>query len=121
MGLLLLSDVVVGDQYVVRKPEFIKTLPQGKNSTLVLAKTIPDPNKIEIAYAHTSQSLFILFFIVVVDYGLIDGREDQVIVPSGPGVASGDKDVFVEDQEYVIYQKQSTMKYLVKVRFVFDV
>jgi hypothetical protein len=43
-----------------------------------------------------------------------------VIVPNGPGIPSGTSDVFVEDQEYVIYQKQNQLKYLIKVKFVFD-
>jgi len=63
---------------------------------LVLAKIIPDPGKFELG-------------------------DDQVIIPNGQGIPSGVTDVFIEDQEYVIYQKQSTLKYLVKVKFIFDV
>jgi len=94
IGLLLLGDVVVGDPYKVKKPEFITQLPTGKHSTLALAKTIPDPTKDELG-------------------------EDKVIVPCGPGISSGEKDVFLEDQEYFIYQKQCRIKYLLKVRFNF--
>jgi hypothetical protein len=36
-------------------------------------------------------------------------------------VPSGVSDVFVEDQEYVIYQKQNQLRYLIKVKFLFDV
>jgi hypothetical protein len=47
------------------------------------------------------------------------GREERVIIPSGPGIPSGHSDVFVEDQEYVVYQKQLEVKFLVKVKFDF--
>uniref|UniRef100_A0A6B2KY06 Poly [ADP-ribose] polymerase n=1 Tax=Arcella intermedia TaxID=1963864 RepID=A0A6B2KY06_9EUKA len=95
VGLLLLSDVVVGEPYTVKKPEYITALPEGKHSTLVLAKKIPDPTKNEIG-------------------------EDKVVIPCGPCIDSGEKDVFLEDQEYVIYSKQSQLKYLVKVKFTFN-
>jgi hypothetical protein len=45
---LLLADVALGDALEVKKPEFITELPEGKSSTLVLGKTIPDPDKDEI-------------------------------------------------------------------------
>jgi poly [ADP-ribose] polymerase len=89
-GLLLLADVVLGEQLELKKPEFIERLPQGKSSALALAKTIPDPNKDEFV-------------------------EDKVIVPLGPGIPSEHKDVFLEDQEYIIYQRQVRIKYLVKI------
>jgi len=95
IGLLLLGDVVVGEPYKVKKPEFIQQLPEGKHSTLALAKTIPDPIKDELG-------------------------EDKVIVPCGPGVESGEKDVFLEDQEYIIYKKQCKIKFLLKVKFQFQ-
>eukprot|EP01123_Difflugia_compressa_P012721 TRINITY_DN5562_c0_g1_i1.p1 TRINITY_DN5562_c0_g1~~TRINITY_DN5562_c0_g1_i1.p1 ORF type:complete len:410 (-),score=75.15 TRINITY_DN5562_c0_g1_i1:14-1156(-) len=93
-GLLLLSDVVIGDPYRVKKPEYIIQPPDNKNSTLVLAKTIPDPSKNE--------------------YG-----DDKVVIPCGAGIPSNEKDVFLEDQEYVVYTKQAQIKFLVKVKFHF--
>lgn len=42
-----------------------------------------------------------------------------MIIPSGPGVPSGHKEVFVEDQEYVVYKKQLEIKFLVKVKYNF--
>jgi len=94
IGLLLLADTVIGEPYKVKKPEYMDRPPEGKNSTLVLAKTVPDPTKDEIG-------------------------EDKVIIPTGPGVPSGEKDVFLEDQEYVVYTKQSQIKFLVEVQFDF--
>jgi len=93
-GLLLLADVVVGDPYKVKKPEYMIQPPDGKHSTLVLAKTVPDPTKDELG-------------------------ADKVIIPTGAGVQSGEKDVFLEDQEYVVYTKQAQIKILVKVHFDF--
>jgi len=94
-GLLLLSDVALGEHYELKKPQFVETLPTGKHSTLVLAKQVPDPNKLELS-------------------------EDQVVVPSGPPVPTNHSDVFVEDQEYVVYQRQLMIRYLVQVRFEFN-
>jgi len=94
-GLLLLCDVAVGNPYEVKKPEFITQLPEGKQSTLVLSKMVPDPNKNETA-------------------------EEQVVVPSGPSIPTNLQDVFVQDQEYVVYQRQSQIRYLVQVKFEFS-
>eukprot|EP01126_Amoeba_proteus_P027976 TRINITY_DN2767_c0_g1_i3.p1 TRINITY_DN2767_c0_g1~~TRINITY_DN2767_c0_g1_i3.p1 ORF type:complete len:739 (-),score=170.05 TRINITY_DN2767_c0_g1_i3:252-2468(-) len=94
VGLLLLADVALGEALEVKKPTFITSLPEGKSSTLVLAKTVPDPSKEEIG-------------------------DERVIIPTGMGIPSGQNDVFLEDQEYVIYQRQLLTKYLVKIRFDF--
>lgn len=112
-ALLLLADVVVGDPLELKKPEFVEKLPPGKNSALALAKTIPDPAKV--------LSLFLPFLLS--SPLLISLKEeyveDKVAVPLGPGVPSAHKDVFLEEQEYIIYQRQVRIKYLVKVKQVY--
>jgi len=93
-GLLLLSDVALGSSYEVKKPEYIEKLPEGKSSTLVLSKKIPDPAKADLG-------------------------DEQVIIPTGPAIPTDHTDVFVEDQEYVVYNPQQTIRYLVQVKFEF--
>lgn len=106
---MLLCDVAVGNPYEVKKPEFITQLPEGKQSTLVLSKMVPDPNKNETAYVDYK-------FPVLTD----STREEQVVVPSGPSIPTNLQDVFVQDQEYVVYQRQSQIRYLVQVKFEFS-
>lgn len=92
---MLLADVVVGDPLELKKPEYVEKLPPGKNSALALAKTVPDPSKEEYV-------------------------EDKVAVPVGPGIPSAHKDVFLEEQEYIVYQRQVRIKYMVKVKFLYE-
>jgi poly [ADP-ribose] polymerase len=93
VGLLLLCDTAVGETYDVKKPEYIESLPDGKHSTHALSKLMPDPAGDEVG----------------------DG---QVIIPTGPPIASGLPDVFLQHSEFVVYRpEQVQIKYLVKVRF----
>jgi len=93
-GLLILADVVLGQPFILKKPEYINSLEPEYQSVQVLAKTIPDPSKEEY-------------------------WEDKVIVPTGVGVPSNEKDIFLEDQEYIVYSKQAQIRVLVKVKFDF--
>jgi len=47
-GLLLVSDVALGESFEVKKPQFISSLPDGKKSTLALGKIMPDEKKEEV-------------------------------------------------------------------------
>jgi len=95
IGILYLCDTALGEHYEVKKPEYIKALPSELLSTKVLGKNLPDPT----------------------EEALID---DKVIIPLGSPIPTNELDVFVEDQEFVVYNvSQVQLKYLVLVQFDF--
>lgn len=94
IGLLLLCDVAVGDSLEVTRPTYVDALPSGKLSTLAWGKLFPDPTKDEQL------------------------GSDPISVPVGPLVPTGKNDVFLAQNEYVVYNvDQVRIKYIVKVRF----
>eukprot|EP01121_Diplochlamys_sp_Union-15-3_P014292 TRINITY_DN4536_c0_g2_i2.p1 TRINITY_DN4536_c0_g2~~TRINITY_DN4536_c0_g2_i2.p1 ORF type:complete len:373 (+),score=57.13 TRINITY_DN4536_c0_g2_i2:122-1120(+) len=94
-GILLLSDVALGESYDLNRPFYVEKLPENKTSVRVIAKTLPDPSKDEI-------------------------WDDKVVVPCGASIDSGEPDVFLEDQEYVVYNtNQIKLRYLIVVQFDF--
>ncbi|TPX65412.1 hypothetical protein SpCBS45565_g05224 [Spizellomyces sp. 'palustris'] len=98
-GLLLLSEVALGDMYEITKAEFIEELPKGKTSTKGCGQTGPK------------------------EFISLPGTDD-VQVPMGPPTQqklcgkSRKSDLFYN--EYIVYNvEQVRIRYLVKVKFDF--
>eukprot|EP01130_Rhizamoeba_saxonica_P009154 TRINITY_DN3719_c0_g1_i5.p1 TRINITY_DN3719_c0_g1~~TRINITY_DN3719_c0_g1_i5.p1 ORF type:complete len:705 (+),score=155.07 TRINITY_DN3719_c0_g1_i5:287-2401(+) len=97
IGYLFLCDTVVGDSYEVKKPTYLsdETLPEGKQSTMVLSKYVPDPAE--------------------------DVEKWGIVIPMGRTIETGLVDVFVESREYIVYTTDKVaIKYLVKVEFSYN-
>lgn len=93
VGLMLLSEVALGEVYELRKAKYIDKLPQGKHSTKGLGKKVP----LESEYVKW---------------------RDEVVVPCGKPVASNVKASELMYNEYIVYDKaQVKMQFLLKVRF----
>lgn len=96
IGLLLLSEVALGNMYELTEAEFIEKLPNGKHSVKGLGKTAPDPTK--------SKTI-----------------EDGVIVPCGTPVPTGVKKTTLLYNEYIVYDPaQVNIRYMIKVEFLFN-
>lgn len=93
VGLMILSEVALGDVYELTKAKYMDTPPQGKNSTKGLGKQIP------------KQSEFAKW-------------RDDVVVPCGKPVPSKVKASELMYNEYIVYNTaQVKMQFLLKVRF----
>jgi len=91
-GLLLLSDVALGEIHKLTQPLYMEQAPSGFQSVHAQSKIIPDP-----AYTVSRDGSF---------------------VPVGTGIASGIEDAFLSHSEFVVYDvAQIRMKYLLRVRF----
>lgn len=94
-GLLLLSEVALGNMYEREHAELVQTLPEGKNSTKGLGSTIPNPKE-----------------------SYVD--EAGVEIPFGKSKSSGVKNPQLLYNEYVVYNvDQIFLKYLLRVEFKF--
>jgi len=92
-GLLLLSEVALGDMYECKQAEAVTKLPKGKHSTKGLGRTVPDPKENVV-------------------------REDGLVIPCGKGVASGINDTSLLYNEYIVYDTaQVNVQYLLKLKF----
>lgn len=92
-GLMLLCEVALGDMYELENSEYITKLPAGKNSTIGLGRTCPDPKE---------------YFV----------DEHGVETPMGKGVSSGHDNSSLLYNEYIVYNTaQIRMKYLFKMEF----
>uniref|UniRef100_A0A3S6KHI0 Poly [ADP-ribose] polymerase n=1 Tax=Juniperus drupacea TaxID=103973 RepID=A0A3S6KHI0_9CONI len=93
VGLMLLSEVALGEIYELKNAEYIEKLPKGKNSTKGIGKTKP----LEKEFEHW---------------------RDGVTVPCGRPVPSGVKNSELLYNEYVVYDTaQVRLQLLLKVRF----
>lgn len=95
-GLILLSEVALGNMYEKREAEFVTKLPRGKHSTKGIGRYMPDPSQIHVT-------------------------EDIVEIPYGKAVDSGVKDSQLLYNEYIVYDtSQILMKYLIHVHFEYE-
>ncbi|GER29708.1 poly [ADP-ribose] polymerase [Striga asiatica] len=93
VGLMLLSEVALGEVYELTKAQYMDKPPRGKHSTKGLGKKVP----LESDYATW---------------------KDDVIVPCGKPVASKVKASELMYNEYIVYNTaQVKMQFLLKVRF----
>lgn len=92
-GLLLLSEVALGDMHELTKASFIQKLPDGKYSTKGCGKTIPNPKEF-----HTC--------------------DDGVVVPCGKPITNETLRSDLLYNEYIVYDvAQVNVKYLLKMKF----
>ncbi|KAK4784448.1 hypothetical protein SAY86_018816 [Trapa natans] len=93
VGLMILSEVALGEIYEVKKAESMNKPPEGKHSTKGLGKIIPDTSE------------YVTW-------------KDEVIVPCGKPVSSSVKVSDLLYNEYIVYNTaQVKMQFLLKVRF----
>ncbi|EOX94505.1 hypothetical protein QUC31_004563 [Theobroma cacao] len=93
VGLMLLSEVALGEVYELTKAKYIEKLPKGKHSTKGLGKKVPQ------------ESEFVKW-------------KDNIIVPCGKPVSSRVKASELMYNEYIVYNTaQVKMQFLLKVRF----
>lgn len=92
-GLMLLSEVALGDTYDLLGAKMITKLPSGKHSTKGIGKTSPDPSM-----AHT--------------------RSDGVVIPLGKPVEDKKLKSDLLYNEYIVYDvAQANIQYLLKLKF----
>ncbi|KAL5561852.1 hypothetical protein UlMin_031599 [Ulmus minor] len=93
VGLMLLSEVALGEVYELKKAKYMDKPPEGKHSTKGLGKKVPQQSE----YAKW---------------------RDDVIVPCGKPVASNVKASELMYNEYIVYNTaQVKMQFLLKVKF----
>ncbi|KAJ4968666.1 hypothetical protein NE237_015367 [Protea cynaroides] len=93
VGLMLLSEVALGEVYELKKASYMDKPPQGKHSTKGLGKTKPQES----------------------DY--VKWR-DEVVVPCGKPVPSNVRSSELMYNEYIVYDTaQVKLQFLLKVRF----
>jgi poly [ADP-ribose] polymerase 1 len=92
-GLLLLSEVALGDTHDLTRSNYITQLPEGKHSTKGVGKTFPDPKMAQ------------------------KGR-DGVVVPLGKMIVDETIQTSLLYNEYIVYDPaQINVKYLLKMKF----
>ncbi|XVE77898.1 hypothetical protein DITRI_Ditri13aG0100800 [Diplodiscus trichospermus] len=93
VGLMVLSEVALGEVYELTKAKYIEKLPKGKHSTKGLGKKVP------------KKSDFVKW-------------KDEIIVPCGKPVPSNVQTSELMYNEYIVYNTaQVKMQFLLKVRF----
>lgn len=93
VGLMVLSEVALGDIYELKKATYMEKPPKGKHSTKGLGKTVP------------LESEFVKW-------------RDQVIMPCGKPVPSSIRASELLYNEYIVYDTaQVKLQFLLKVRF----
>ncbi|KAG2641532.1 poly [ADP-ribose] polymerase 1-like isoform X2 [Panicum virgatum] len=93
VGLMLLSEVALGDMYELKKAMSMDKPPRGKHSTKGLGKTVP------------------------LESEFVNWRDD-VVVPCGKPVPSSVRSSELLYNEYIVYNtSQVKMQFLLKVRF----
>ncbi|GAB2226411.1 hypothetical protein Drorol1_Dr00022216 [Drosera rotundifolia] len=95
VGLMLLSEVALGEVYELKKAKYMDKPPRGKHSTKGLGKKVPD----EAGFAKW---------------------KDEVLVPCGKPVDSDVTGTELNYNEYIVYDTaQVKLQFLLKVRFLF--
>ncbi|CAI9107673.1 OLC1v1007086C1 [Oldenlandia corymbosa var. corymbosa] len=93
VGLMLLSEVALGEMYELKNAKYVEKLPRGKHSTKGLGKTVPQGS------------------------GFVKWRDD-VVVPCGKPVPSSINTSELMYNEYIVYDTaQVKLQFLLKVRF----
>ncbi|XP_030854208.1 poly [ADP-ribose] polymerase 1 [Strongylocentrotus purpuratus] len=96
IGLMILSDVALGDMYELYGAKGMSKPPAGKHSTKGLGRTCPDPS------------------------GLVT-IEDNLQVPMGKGCDSNINNTSLLYNEYIVYDvAQVQMRYLIKMKFNYN-
>lgn len=92
-GIMLLSEVALGESYELKKAQYVEKLPRGKHSTKGVGRLKPEES------------------------GFKKWRED-VLVPSGKPVPSGVRSTDLQYNEYIVYNRdQIKLQFLLKVKF----
>ncbi|GJV27547.1 poly [ADP-ribose] polymerase 1, partial [Tanacetum coccineum] len=92
VGLMLLSEVALGDIYELKKEEYMDKPPKGKDSTKGLGEKIPDESE------HVKW-------------------RDDVVVPCGKPVSSNVKATELMYNEYIVYNPdQVKLQFLLKIK-----
>lgn len=93
VGLMILSEVALGEVYELKKAEYMDKPPEGKHSTKGLGKKVPQKSE------------------------YVKWRDD-VVVPAGKPVGSNVRASELMYNEYIVYNTaQVKMQFLLKVRF----
>ncbi|XP_074589345.1 poly [ADP-ribose] polymerase 1 [Curcuma longa] len=93
VGLMLLSEVTLGEMHELKKATYMDKPPKGKHSTKGLGKTVPLESEFET-------------------------WRDQVVVPCGKPISSTIRASELLYNEYIVYNTaQVKMQFLLKVRF----
>ena len=93
VGLMLLSEVALGDMHELTKADYIEKLPANKHSVKGRGKTSPDETQ-----AHT--------------------RKDGVVIPLGKSVTDDNLKTSLLYNEYIVYDvAQANVQYLLKLKF----
>ncbi|KAL4191408.1 hypothetical protein AMTRI_Chr07g80390 [Amborella trichopoda] len=93
VGLLLLSEVALGEMYELKKAKYMESPPEGKHSTKGLGQKTPNALEFE-------------------------KWRDEITVPCGSPVSSGVRATELMYNEYIVYNTaQVKMQFLLKVRF----
>ncbi|KAM7260198.1 hypothetical protein ACFE04_015939 [Oxalis oulophora] len=96
VGLMLLSEVALGDVYELKKAKYIDKLPKGKHSTKGLGKKVPQ------------ESEFVKW-------------KENVVVPCGKPVSSNVRATDLMYNEYIVYDTaQVKMEFLLKLYSTLD-
>ncbi|CRK91707.1 CLUMA_CG005353, isoform A [Clunio marinus] len=96
VGLMLLSEVALGDSLELTRSSYVESLPSGKHSTKGMGTTFPDPQQ-----AHT--------------------RSDGVVVPMGKPVTDKKLQSSLLYNEYIVYEvAQVNVQYLLKMKFNYN-
>ena len=96
VGLMLLSEVALGDMHELTNAAYIEKLPKEKHSVKGVGKTSPDPTQ-----AYT--------------------RSDGVIIPLGTPVENKKLRTSLLYNEYIVYDvAQANVQYLLKIKFNYN-
>lgn len=92
-GLMLLSEVALGDMYELKDAKYIDKLPSGKHSVKGVGKTWPDTSQARV-------------------------RADGVVIPLGKAVTDQKMRSSLLYNEYIVYDvAQANVQYLLKLKF----
>lgn len=92
-GLLLLSEVALGETHDLTRSQFVKQLPDGKHSVKGLGKTFPDPSTVH-------------------------KRRDGVVIPLGKATTNNQMQSELLYNEFIVYDvAQVNVQYLLKMKF----
>lgn len=95
VGLMLLSEVALGDCHDLTQPKYVEKLPAGKHSVKGVGKTQPNPKE-------------------------AIKTENDIIVPLGKLKTNNKLQTSLLYNEFIVYDTaQVNLKYLLKVKFVY--
>lgn len=96
VGMMLLSEVALGDMHELKKAKYVEKLPAGKHSVKGVGKTSPDEKEAYI-------------------------RDDGVVIPLGKSVTDNKLSSDLLYNEYIVYDvAQANVQYLLKLKFNYN-